>query len=265
MSQELTIQSKSVQEVQFTPKQELLLKTLMPPECTADELQLFIAVCQRNKLDPFSRQIYVLKSKKDGKLSIQATVDGFRVIAERSGLYGGQTTPLFLNKNGEWSEVWIDETEYPVAAKVGIIRKDFKEPLYAIAKWSSYAPYYYDQVKKVKVLGEQWRTRPDLMLAKVAECLAIRKTFPNDLSGVYGEDEINNNDNIPTIEIPSESDDKHYKLISRMLENYQTTEQLDKAIEKITSSDKLTDEQKEELVLLCVDKKTQLTQNNELT
>ena len=35
-----------------------------------------------------------------------------------------------------------------------------------------------------------WKGKPHCMIAKCAECLAIRKAFPANLSGVYGDDEM---------------------------------------------------------------------------
>jgi phage recombination protein Bet len=190
----------------FTQDEIDTIKNTVAKEATDSELKLFLMQCKRTGLDPFSRQIYFFKM--GGKASIQSSIDGFRLIAERSGKYGGQTLPQFLDAEGKWHDVWT-QTGYPVAAKVGVHRSDFKEPLYAIAKWSSYAPVYNGRV------GAMWQKMPDLMLAKVAEALALRKAFPNDLSGLYTGEEMQQADQEPervsyTVErvVPAEDDDE---------------------------------------------------------
>jgi len=243
--------------IQFDNQQKnLIIKTIMPEGSTSDELELFIAVCRRTKLDPFSRQIYATKIL--GKLSVQATIDGFRVIAERSGEYEGQTVPLYLDKQGLWHEVWIQQG-FPVAAKVGVYKKGFKEPLYGVAKWSSYVPITH------KGMGYMWSKMPEVMIAKVAEALALRKAFPNDLSGVYSAEEmeqakvvvVEDSTNTVTAKLP---DIKQYNLIKNSLEVINTVEKLEMAIEKIANFENLTDDQKEELILAYREKATSLAQ-----
>ena len=150
---------------------------------TQDELALFINQCKRTGLDPFTRQIYATKHKD--KVSIQATIDGLRLIAERSQKYAGQTRPVFFDKDGKEFRVWPKSIGLPYACEVGVLRHDFKEPVYAIAIFDEYAQKNYKGE-----LGFMWAKMPALMIAKVAEALALRRAFPNDLSGIYSSEEI---------------------------------------------------------------------------
>jgi phage recombination protein Bet len=77
-----------VMKIEFKPDQIQLIKNTIAKDATDDELKLFLYQCQRTGLDPMTRQIYFMK--RSGKVTIQTSIDGFRVIAERSGDYAGQ-------------------------------------------------------------------------------------------------------------------------------------------------------------------------------
>jgi phage recombination protein Bet len=163
----------------------LIKSTIMPVNSTKNELELYLYQCKRTGLDPLTRQIYCIKNKD--KFSIQSTIDGFRLVAERSGEYEGQTPAMWCGEDGEWKEVWLGKI-HPSAAKVGIYRKGFKEPMYAVARWESYVQQSYkDGVQKVNYT---WLKMGDLMLSKCAEALALRKAFPQELSGLYTHEEM---------------------------------------------------------------------------
>lgn len=181
-----------ITKIDFNNEQLDLIKRYIAKGATDDELKIFLNVCKTRGLDPFSRQIYAVpreewdkdSNSRISKMSIQVSIDGFRLIAERSGKYAGQFGPFWCDEDGIWSDFWI-KNKPPLAAKIGVIRSDFKETLWAVARFDSYVAKKYDGK-----LMSLWAKMPELMIAKVAEALALRRAFPAELSGLYTSEEM---------------------------------------------------------------------------
>lgn len=180
----------------FTREQLDVLKASVAKDLTDAEFAHFAEVCRRSRLDPFRKQIYAMKrnTKQGPVVSHQTGIDGFRVIAQRSGEYEGQLGPLWCGKDGSWRDVWLS-SDPPVAARVGVLRRGFREPLWATARYEAYVQTEYSGGP-----NSMWRKMPDNQLAKCAEALALRKAFPEDLSGLYTVEEMGQADNEGVIE-----------------------------------------------------------------
>lgn len=193
----------------LTPEDQKTLRasftgTMQPSE---NDFRAFVRMCERTGLDPLTRQIYL--QNRDGQWRSETSIDGLRLIASRTGEYEGQVGPWWCGPDGAWLDVWLTK-EPPTAARVGVYRKNFREPAYGVARFDAFAGR-----KRDGELNTFWKKMGDLMLSKVAEALALRKAFPNEMSGLYTSDEMDqsgstetepvdvvNTNRIPTVRPP---------------------------------------------------------------
>jgi phage recombination protein Bet len=161
--------------------QVALITRTIAKGATPDELQLFLWVAKRHRLDPFTRQLHLVKRKDSatGEMvaTIQVGIDGYRQMASRYPDFGSTSEAEYgPDKKDEKQDV-------PEWAKVRVFKKGISEPSVGVAYWDEYSP---DLTNKQAFM---WRKMPKHMLAKCAEAIALRKAYP-DLADIYTDDEM---------------------------------------------------------------------------
>jgi len=133
-----------------------LVRRTIAPDLTDSELELFGAVCRRLGLDPLGRQIHAVK--RSGRMTIQAGIDGLRLVAQRTGDYAGQEGPHWCGSDGRLARR-LAGRKTPAGG-----RPDGRLPDGASARPSGPSPagdsYAVPQ-------SPTWKKMPDVMLAEV--------------------------------------------------------------------------------------------------
>lgn len=132
----------------FSDKEVQLIKNYLCKDIDDYELKFFSDVCKKTGLDPFTKQIYAIKRKN--QLTIQTSIDGYRLIAERTGKYCPGKEPAFT----------YDENKKLISA-TAYVKKQTEDKTWhevaATAFFDEYKPSYSNQF---------WDTKPHIMLSK---------------------------------------------------------------------------------------------------
>lgn len=213
-------------ELKIMDKKEVL-KNLLCKDLTNAEFEVFLHACIRTRLDPFMKQIYAIRRKLHGKemMSIQTGIDGFRLIAERTGRYSpGRESTFTYSSNGGLESA----TSY-------IKKMTDDGTWHEIAATAYFSEYNPNQ--------GLWGKMPRVMLAKCAESQALRKAFPAELSGIYTKEEMDQ-DQESVVSVESEIQDgplteQQVDEIDMMLEHTENSEKFRQKIEEVLKIDSI--------------------------
>lgn len=203
----------------FTDAQLKIIRRSVARLCTPAEFDEFMAVAALCGLDPLRRQITPLIVAADDpvrrRLIPWTTIDGLRIIAARNGDYRPMSEAPFI----EYDETCIDQAANPL----GVVRAEVRAwkahdgAWHAVAGeawWDEYAPVHSGgsapktpppdneparsdagapgaaALNGGAQLDPAWRRMGRVMIAKCAEAQALRRGWPDLLSGLYGEEEL---------------------------------------------------------------------------
>ncbi len=174
---------KALAITDFKSDELALITNTVAKDATPDELKLFLYVAGKRGLNPLTRQIHFVKRKEQG--TIQTGIDGFRLIAQRTGQYApsGKATQFEVNKQGNL----VSATVYGNKIVNGTAFE-----FSATAYFDEYAPKLPNGA-----LFPMWQKMPRTMLEKCAEAKLLRKGFPEELSGLYADEEMHQADAQP--------------------------------------------------------------------
>jgi len=164
---------------------------------TAAEFALFVQYCKATGLNPFKKEIWCIKANQG--LQIMTGINGFWAIANASKDFDGAEVGL-INASGEWVKTVPDASF--IGAWCKVYRKDRRIPMEGEALLADYA----------KGFG-LWKTAPRIMIKKVAESIALRKAFPQELNGLYTQEEMPSNFQ-PSVEVVEEVKEEPAKPIT---------------------------------------------------
>lgn len=208
-------------------KELQLIRRTVAKDTTQEEFDMFIEICRRQGIDPFRRQIYALVFNKDDKNKRQVSfitgIDGYRAIAKRTGNYRPDDEEYEI----EYDESMKCPDTNPKGIKKATVKvwqyaKDGWYPIIGRALWEEFAPIrgevewveQYDGKGDViletegrwkgkpkrkpqpkeggrKWLEKEiWKTMSEHMIAKCAEAQALRKGWPEEMGGIYTEEEM---------------------------------------------------------------------------
>jgi len=176
------------------------VKKYLCQKATDQEIVLFLKTCQGLGLNPWVREIYMVKYKEDEPAAIIIATEAYLKSAETCPEFDGHEAGIVLKDTAgklEFREgaFLLDEEENKLAGGwAKVYRKDRARPFYAAVNIKE-CEKYTREGRPTRF----WREMPATMVRKVALSRALREAFPTRLGGLYTTAEY---EEIPEGELP---------------------------------------------------------------
>lgn len=166
--------------VKFTSQD---IRERLCPNATDSELALCVELCNRQHLNPFTKEVYLVKYG-NAPASIITSYQVFNRRANRQESYGGIKSGVVVMREGQivkkrGSAVYKQVGEQLLGGWAEVQFKDGKEPAYVELALSDYSTG-----------KSNWAKMPGVMIEKCAKAGAWRLAYPDEFGGMYTGEEM---------------------------------------------------------------------------
>lgn len=176
-----------VKELGWTPEELKMIWAKMPQGVPIEEAFAFLSRAKALSLDPIGGQIILQSHTMKGgevRYTIIVGIDGYRSMAIRTGLYApGDDTRFDYNEDGTLRSATVFVKRYHAESNQW-------NQFSATAFFDEYCVFYYDRDARERRPTQMWAKMGHTMLEKCAEAKALRRGFPEALSGLYTPEEL---------------------------------------------------------------------------
>lgn len=159
----------------YTREDVEVLRQTVAQGATDAELRMFVEMAKATGLNPFKREIWFIKA--NGRVQMMTGINGFYSIANNSQSYDGIEVGL-VGKDGEYLQLTYPGHDF-IGAWAKVYRKDRRIPTEGVAMLAEYDKGHGN-----------WKSMRRIMITKCAESIALRKAFPQELNGLYTQEEM---------------------------------------------------------------------------
>ena len=152
-----------------------VIRKTVAKDATDAEFQVFIQLCKATGLNPYKKEIWFIKA--GGRAQIMTGIHGFFEIANNNPAFDGHESGL-ITKDGEMVSAAYPKDDF-IGAWSRVYRKDRRVHTESVAMLKD-----YDKQQS------NWKTMKRVMIIKCAEAVALRKSFPQQLNGLYAQEEM---------------------------------------------------------------------------
>lgn len=156
---------------------------------TNEEVFMFLSVCRYQHLNPFLREVYLIKYSDSDPAAIVVGKDTLLKRAKREPSFVGFQAGIIVESEGGLEEregtFYQKDVETIVGGWAKVFVKGYDVPFYESVPLDEYIGRKRDGSP-----NGQWSQKPATMIRKVALMHALREAFPEQNSGLYSQEEI---------------------------------------------------------------------------